>query len=65
MSVRAAITAVIRNDRIIKVLQNCIAFTVDVDTVAAMSTTGYAYALAAGSCSEEIRQDIPKMKIIF
>ncbi|MCC5598744.1 hypothetical protein [Nostoc favosum] len=25
----------------------------------AMPTAGYAYAVAAGSCSEEIRQDIP------
>jgi len=33
-------------------LQDCIAFTGDVDTVAAI-------ALAAGSCSQEIQQDIP------
>ncbi|WP_265273214.1 hypothetical protein [Nostoc sp. KVJ3] len=42
-----------------ELLQDCIAFTGDVDTVAAMFTTGYDYALAAGSCSEEITQDIP------
>lgn len=52
MSVRAAITAVMRNDSISELLQDCIAFTGDVDTVAAI-------ALAAGSCSEEISQDIP------
>jgi enoyl reductase-like protein len=59
MSVRAAITAVMRNDSMSELLQDCIAFTGDVDTVAAMPTAGYAYALAAGSCSEEISQDIP------
>ncbi|MDZ8186686.1 MAG: ADP-ribosylglycohydrolase family protein [Nostoc sp. ChiSLP02] len=52
MSVRAAITAVMRNDSISELLQDCIAFTGDVDTVAAI-------AVAAGSCSEEITQDIP------
>jgi ADP-ribosyl-[dinitrogen reductase] hydrolase len=52
MSVRAAITAVMRNDSMSELLQDCIAFTGDVDTVAAI-------ALAAGSCSQEISQDIP------
>ena len=52
MSVRAAITAVMRKDSMSELLQDCIAFTGDVDTVAAI-------ALAAGSCSEEITQDIP------
>ncbi|WP_334947983.1 hypothetical protein [Nostoc sp.] len=52
MSVRAAITAVMRNDSMSELLQDCIAFTGDVDTVAAI-------ALAAGSCSKEITQDIP------
>ncbi|MDZ7956952.1 MAG: ADP-ribosylglycohydrolase family protein [Aulosira sp. DedQUE10] len=52
MSVRAAITALMRNDSMSELLQDCIAFTGDVDTVATI-------ALAAGSCSEEIRQDIP------
>jgi len=52
MSVRAAITAVMRNDSMSQLLQDCIAFSGDVDTVAAI-------ALAAGSCSEEITQDIP------
>nr|WP_313931941.1 ADP-ribosylglycohydrolase family protein [Nostoc paludosum] len=59
MSVRAAITAVMRNDSMSQLLQHCIAFSGDVDTVAAMSTTGYAYTLAAGSCSEEITKTSP------
>jgi len=53
MSVRAAITALQRNNRMSDLLKVCIAFTGDVDTVAAI-------ALAAGSCSEEIAQDIPE-----
>jgi ADP-ribosylglycohydrolase len=53
MSVRAAITAVLRNDRMSDLLRDCIAFTGDVDTVATI-------ALAAGSCSEEITQDLPE-----
>jgi ADP-ribosylglycohydrolase len=53
MSVRAAITAVMRNDSLSELLQDCIAFTGDVDTVAAI-------ALAAASCSEEIKQDLPE-----
>jgi ADP-ribosylglycohydrolase len=52
MSVRAAITAVMRNDRLSELLKDCIAFTGDVDTVAAI-------ALAAASCSEEIAKDLP------
>jgi ADP-ribosylglycohydrolase len=52
MSVRAAITAVMRNDSMSALLQDCIAFTGDVDTVAAI-------ALAAASSSQEISQDIP------
>ncbi|MCP2728867.1 ADP-ribosylglycohydrolase family protein [Limnofasciculus baicalensis] len=52
MSVRAAITAIIRNDSLSELLQDCIAYTGDVDTVAAI-------ALAAASCSDEIEQDIP------
>lgn len=53
MSVRAAITAVMRNDSLSELLKDCIAFTGDVDTVAAI-------ALAAASCSEEITQDLPE-----
>ncbi|MEP6517918.1 ADP-ribosylglycohydrolase family protein [Microcoleus vaginatus] len=51
--VRAAITAVMRNDSMSKLLQDCIAFSGDVDTVATI-------ALAAGSCSNEIAQDLPE-----
>jgi ADP-ribosyl-[dinitrogen reductase] hydrolase len=50
--VRAAVTAVMRNDSMSELLRDCIAFTGDVDTVAAI-------ALAAGSCSLEITQDLP------
>lgn len=53
MSVRAAITAVMRNDSLSELLKDCIAFTGDVDTVAAI-------ALAAGACSQEITQDLPE-----
>jgi hypothetical protein len=53
MSVRAAITALMRNDSLSELLKDCIAFTGDVDTVAAI-------ALAAGSCSQEITQDLPE-----
>ncbi len=53
MSVRAAITAIQAHDRMSALLKACIDFTGDVDTVAAI-------ALAAGSCSEEIEQDLPE-----
>jgi ADP-ribosylglycohydrolase len=53
MSVRAAITAVMRNDSLSELLKDCIAYTGDVDTVAAI-------ALAAASCSNEITQDLPE-----
>ena len=52
MSVRAAITAVMRNHSLSQLLKDCISFTGDVDTVAAI-------ALGAGSCSEEIEKDLP------
>jgi len=52
MSVRAAITAVITSDTMSDLLKACIQFSGDVDTVAAI-------ALAAGSCSAEIAQDLP------
>lgn len=52
MSVRAAITAVMRNDRLSTLLHDCVAFTGDVDTVATI-------ALAAASCSTEYKQDLP------
>jgi ADP-ribosyl-[dinitrogen reductase] hydrolase len=50
--VRAAITAVMLNNCMSELLRDCIAFTGDVDTVAAI-------ALAAASCSQEIAQDLP------
>jgi ADP-ribosyl-[dinitrogen reductase] hydrolase len=53
MSVRAAITAVMRNVRFSDLLKDCVNFTGDVDTVAAM-------AMAAASCSEEYEQDLPE-----
>jgi ADP-ribosyl-[dinitrogen reductase] hydrolase len=53
MSVRAAITAVVRNRRLSGLLTDCIAFTGDVDTVASI-------ALAAASCSKEYEKDLPQ-----
>ncbi len=52
MSVRAAITAVVRNARLSDLLKDCVEFTGDVDTVATI-------ALAAASCSSEYEQDLP------
>ena len=52
MSVQAAVTALTRCETLREVLKTCIQFTGDVDTVAAI-------ALAAGSCSTEIVQDLP------
>jgi ADP-ribosyl-[dinitrogen reductase] hydrolase len=51
--VKAAITAVMRNDRMSTLLVDCINFSGDVDTVATI-------ALAAASCSCEIVQDLPE-----
>jgi ADP-ribosylglycohydrolase len=52
MSVRAAITAIERNNSMSQLLKDCIKYTGDVDTVAAI-------ALAAASCSDEIAQNLP------
>jgi hypothetical protein len=52
MSVRAAITALLNSKAMSEMLHTCIQFSGDVDTVAAI-------ALAAGSCSTEIAQDLP------
>ncbi|HLP87825.1 MAG TPA: ADP-ribosylglycohydrolase family protein [Nostocaceae cyanobacterium] len=57
MSVRAAVTAIMRNDSLSEILQDCINFTGDVDTVGAI-------ALGGASCSEEIVQDIPEHLIL-
>jgi len=51
MSVRAAVTFVVVNASMSDLLRHCIAYSGDVDTVAAI-------ALAAGSCSPEITQDL-------
>lgn len=52
MSVRAAITAVKRNDKLSELLKDCVNFSGDVDTVATI-------ALSAASCSKEYAQDLP------
>jgi ADP-ribosylglycohydrolase len=52
MSAQAAVTALMRADRMTNLLKDCIAFSGDVDTVATI-------ALAAGSCCTEIEQDLP------
>lgn len=53
MSVQAAVTAFMRNERMTDLLRDCIAFSGDVDTVATI-------ALAAGSCSSDMVQDLPE-----
>jgi ADP-ribosylglycohydrolase len=58
MSVRAAITAVARNQRLSDLLIDCVAFTGDVDTVATI-------ALAAASCSREYEQDLPENLVLM
>ncbi|MBW3598895.1 MAG: ADP-ribosylglycohydrolase family protein [Planctomycetes bacterium] len=52
MSVRAAVTAIIEHDRASDVLRACIAYTGDVDTVAAV-------AMGPASWCDEIEQDLP------
>lgn len=52
-SAHAAVTAVIQHDSLGEILKACIAFTGDVDTVAAI-------ALGAASCSTEVAQDLPE-----
>lgn len=53
MSVRAAITAVMRNSRMDELLVACVAFTGDVDTVASI-------ACAAASCCDEYEPGVPE-----
>lgn len=53
MSTQAAVTAVMRNDRLGSLLKDCINFRGDVDTIATI-------ALAAASCSREYLQDLPE-----
>lgn len=57
MSVRAAITALTESTSMSALLRRCIDFSGDVDTVAAI-------ALAAGSCSREVGQDLPENLIL-
>ncbi len=52
MSVRAAVTAVMQNDSLSDILRACVAFTGDVDTVAAV-------ALGAAAASPEVKDDLP------
>lgn len=52
MSAHAALTAVMAHNSLSEILKACIAFTGDVDTVAAI-------ALGAAACSHEIHQDLP------
>lgn len=56
MSVRAALTSLLRNDTLSGLLKSCVAWTGDVDTVAAI-------ALAAGSCSREVARDLPEVLV--
>ena len=56
MSTRAAITALSRATRMSELLKECVAFTGDVDTVAAI-------AMGAGSCCAAIEQDLPAQLI--
>lgn len=53
MSTRAALTALSRASRMSDLLKDCVAFTGDVDTVAAI-------AMAAGSCCSALEQDLPR-----
>jgi ADP-ribosylglycohydrolase len=57
MSVQAAVTAIMRNERMSTLLKNCIDFSGDVDTVAAI-------ALGAAASSIEIAQDIPEHLVV-
>ena len=52
MSVRAAITSILRIDSLSRILKSCIAWGGDTDTVATI-------ALAAASCGKEFEKDIP------
>lgn len=52
MSVRAAATAVMQHDSLSDILRACVAFTGDVDTVAAV-------ALGAAAASPEVKDDLP------
>jgi ADP-ribosyl-[dinitrogen reductase] hydrolase len=51
-SVRAALTALVRNHSVADLLVDCVSFGGDVDTVAAI-------AVAAAACADDIAHDIP------
>jgi ADP-ribosylglycohydrolase len=53
MSVHAAVAAIVSSQRMSDLLKTCVAWTGDVDTVAAI-------ALGAASCSDEVEQDLPE-----
>jgi ADP-ribosylglycohydrolase len=55
-AVHAAVHAVMGHDSMSGILRACIAYTGDVDTVATV-------ALAAGSCSSEVAQDLPAVLV--
>lgn len=55
-AVHAAVHAVLSHDSMSAILRACIAYTGDVDTVATV-------ALAAGSCSPEVAQDLPTVLV--
>lgn len=56
MSVRAALASLLRHDSLSYVLKSCVAWMGDTDTVAAI-------ALAAGSCSREMVNDLPEVLV--
>ncbi|VVB77997.1 ADP-ribosylglycohydrolase [uncultured archaeon] len=56
MAVMAGITAIQKEDSLSKVLETCVNFGGDVDTVAAI-------AMGAASCSKEIKNDLPETLI--
>lgn len=52
MTVKGAITAILKNDNLADILKHCISYTGDVDTVATI-------AMAGASCSNLIKKNIP------
>jgi len=56
MSVRAAVTAIQRHGSLSGILRASVAYTGDVDTVAAV-------ALGAASCAEDVEQDLPPVLV--
>jgi ADP-ribosylglycohydrolase len=56
MAVRAAVTAVVAHDSLSEILRQCVDFTGDIDTVAAI-------ALGAAAASAEVKQDLPQVLV--